>query len=242
MNLTHQLSTLTTPALLLDEEKMMTNIARLRNRSILSNITLRPHLKTAKSVDIARKMLSSDTGPATVSTLREAEVFFKAGIKDILYAVGISPQKLPRICALREEGCDLTVLLNSPEQAKAVVEAVRIHNITIPALIEIDCDGHRGGLSPADSTLIDVGRILHQGGSLLSGVLTHAGESYAVAGIEAHASFAERERSAAVSAANRLRNAGLPCPIVSNRVHSDGPCNTRRGGCNGSTRGSLHLL
>lgn len=63
-------------------------------------VTLRPHLKTVKSVDPARRVLTDGNGPATVSTLKEAEVFAAAGVRDILYAVGIAPQKLPRVLSL----------------------------------------------------------------------------------------------------------------------------------------------
>ncbi len=80
-----------------------------------------------------------------MSTLREAEVFFQAGVRDLLYAVGISPQKLPQVAALRAAGCDLTVILDTIEQADALVEASRAAGAPFPALIEIDCDGLRGG-------------------------------------------------------------------------------------------------
>lgn len=203
-----------TPALVLDERKMMANIARLDARIESLSVKLRPHLKTAKSVEVARRQLPQGNGPATVSTLREAEIFFEAGVRDILYAVGISPDKLPRVLALRAAGCDLKVILDSVEQAQAVVEASRTGKIKIPALIEIDSDGHRGGLSPNDDAVVAVGKILHAEG-LLEGVMTHAGGSYSVTGREAQADFAERERNAVVTAAERLRAGGLPCPIVS---------------------------
>ncbi|MHA3980345.1 DSD1 family PLP-dependent enzyme [Halovulum sp. GXIMD14794] len=202
-----RLAALQTPCLLLDEAKMQANIDRLAERAKALGVVLRPHLKTAKSVDVARRLLGAD-GPATVSTLREAEVFFEAGVRDILYAVGVSPDKLPRVQALREAGCDLTVILDSVEQAHAVAEA------DVPALIEIDSDGHRGGLRADDPALPEVGRILHMSGCL-RGVVTHAGESYNVTGEAAHADFAETERAAAVGAAETLRGAGLPCPVVS---------------------------
>jgi D-serine deaminase-like pyridoxal phosphate-dependent protein len=210
-----RLSALPTPQLVLDEARMLRNIARLRSRLAPHGVTLRPHLKTAKSVEVARHVLADGTGPATVSTLREAEVFAAAGIRDILYSVGIAPQKLVRVLALRAGGCDLSVILDSREQAVAVAEASRMAGDPIPVLIEIDSDGHRGGLRPDDPTLPDVGRVLHEGGAALRGVLTHAGESYGVSGEEAHAVFAERERLAVVTAAEALRVAGLPCPVVS---------------------------
>src|SRR5271165_7442659 len=90
-----QVAALPTPALLLDERRMLANVARLRERAAGLGVRLRPHLKTAKSVDVARRLLDGGAGPATVSTLREAEVFFQAGVRDILYAVGIAPRKLP---------------------------------------------------------------------------------------------------------------------------------------------------
>lgn len=200
--------TLPTPALLLDEARMMRNIARLAGRAERLGVTLRPHLKTAKSVEAARRLTGGAPGPITVSTLAEAEAFHEAGHADILYAVGIAPQKLERVQALRVRGCDLKVILDSEAQAQAVAQA------DVPALIETDSDGHRGGLRPDDPALIQIGRILHES-RCLRGVMTHAGESYAVRGDKAHAEFAELERRAAVLAAEVLRDAGLPCPVVS---------------------------
>lgn len=205
---TTRFDTLLTPALLLDEAKMKRNIGRLEARAQRLGVTLRPHLKTAKSTEIARRLSGGGTRPITVSTLAEAEAFLAAGFTDILYAVGIAPQKLPRVQALRAKGCNLVVILDNPEQARAVAQA------GVPALIEIDSDGHRGGRRPDDPALVEIGRILHAKGAL-RGVMTHAGESYNVRGEVAHAEFAERERSAAVRAADALRGAGLPCEVVS---------------------------
>lgn len=199
---------LLTPALLLDEAKMMRNIERLEARAHRLGVTLRPHLKTAKSTEIARRLSGGGAGPITVSTLAEAEAFHAAGFTDILYAVGIAPQKLPRVQALRAKGCDLVVILDSPEQARLVAQA------GVPALIEIDSDGHRGGRRPDEPALVEIGHILNAKDSL-RGVMTHAGESYNVRGEAAHADFAERERSAAVNAADALRRDGLPCPVIS---------------------------
>src|SRR5688572_3365585 len=102
VSLSTSLAALPTPCLLLDEQKMERNIARLNARLQRLGVSLRPHLKTAKSVEIARRLMTSPAGPATVSTLREAEAFADAGVTDILYAVGIAPGKLSRVLALRQ--------------------------------------------------------------------------------------------------------------------------------------------
>jgi len=209
------LTHLLTSCLVLDEARMERNIARLRQHAAQLGVTLRPHLKTSKSVKVARRTLEGGNGPATVSTLKEAEVFHEAGISDILYAVGISPDKLPRVAALKRDGCDLTIILDSVEQAEAVARSSRESGDPIGVLIEIDSDGHRSGLAPGSPEIVEVGRRLHEGGADLRGVITHAGESYNAVGEAELAAFAEQERAAAVQAAEILRASGLPSPVVS---------------------------
>ena len=209
------LGELETPCLILDSDRMDRNIARLRGRLDGFNVSLRPHLKTAKSVEVARRVMSSPAGPATVSTLMEATQFAAAGVRDIIYAVGIAPSKLARVLELRAEGVDLAVVLDTVEQAKAVAAASLDAGVRIPALIEIDCDGHRSGVPPTNrSRLVEIGRALERGAEL-RGVLTHAGGSYTARGVDALRQCAEAERAGAVDAANILREAGLPCPVVS---------------------------
>ena len=210
-----RLLALQTPCLIVDEAKMKRNIARLSDHAKHLGVLLRPHLKTTKSIDAARYVLKDGNGPATVSTLAEAEQFSKAGIKDILYGVGIALNKIDRVLDLHRDGCRLIVLLDNIAQATAIAEASRQSGIAIPAMIEIDSDGHRSGLIPTDADLLEVGKILHEGGAELVGVLTHAGESYTVVGAEAQSKFSEMERKGVVDAAEALRAAGLPCPVVS---------------------------
>ena len=103
-----RLAEVQTPALLLDEVKMTRNIDQPAAHVGAKGAMLRPHLKTAKSTDVARRVLTGGTGPATVSTLAEAEVFADMGVRDIIYAVGITPDKLPRGATLRDKGGDLS--------------------------------------------------------------------------------------------------------------------------------------
>lgn len=206
---------LETPCLLVDEPRMTRNIDRLKTRLDRLGATLRPHLKTCKSVEIARRLMPGPQGPATVSTLKEAEEFAAAGVRDIMYAVGLAPGKLDRVLALRRRGVDLSIIIDSREQAAAVAASSRAAGDRIPTLIEIDCDDHRAGVEPADPLLVQIGRELHEGGAELRGVLTHAGGSYDAIGVAALERAAEQERAGTVAAAKALRDAGLPCPVVS---------------------------
>jgi D-serine deaminase-like pyridoxal phosphate-dependent protein len=206
---------LATPCLLLDLERLDRNVRRLNETIGAKGVTYRPHLKTAKSVDVTRRVLPSLAHPVTVSTLKEAEVFAAAGLTDILYAVGIAPAKLGRVVELRRKGADLSVILDSVEQARTVAKASAVSKERIPALIEIDSDGHRGGVAPEDGeTLAAIAAVL-AADAKLRGVLTHAGSSYSSRNREEINAWAARERDAVVSAASRLRKVGYEVPVVS---------------------------
>jgi D-serine deaminase-like pyridoxal phosphate-dependent protein len=109
-----------TPAALLDEARLMHNIQQMQQRLQTLGVRLRPHVKTAKCLPVAERQRAAGSVGITVSTLKEAECFFEAGERDILYAVGITPNKLDAARGLRERGCDLTLLVDSMAAAQAV--------------------------------------------------------------------------------------------------------------------------
>jgi D-serine deaminase-like pyridoxal phosphate-dependent protein len=206
------LKDLDTPALLLDAAKLERNCEAMRRKVQSQGVVLRPHVKTAKSVEVTQRALDAPDGPITVSTVREAEYFFDHGFRDILYAVGIVPGKVPRLAALAKRGARINVITDSVEGARALVEAGAQAGARIPALIEIDSDGHRAGVPPASPRLLEVAQAL---GASLHGVMTHAGESYSCTTVDAIAEMADREREAVVKSASALRTAGHVVPVVS---------------------------
>lgn len=204
-----------TPALLLDEARMDRNIERMRSHLRRLGVAFRPHVKTNKSIDVARRTMETPQGPITVSTLLEAEYFAAHGVKDILYAVCIAPNKLDHVMALQDKGVTLSLILDSTETARLLVERAGAAQRQFDVLIEIDSDGHRSGVTPDAAELIDIGQFLVGAGMVLKGVLTHAGSSYDCRSVDAIRAMAEQERAAVVHAANRLRAAGMACPVVS---------------------------
>jgi D-serine deaminase-like pyridoxal phosphate-dependent protein len=184
----------------------------MRDKVRQLGVTLRPHVKTCKSIEVLRVLAGGSDAPITVSTLAEARYFFAHGVSDILYAVGIAPVKLPEVAALIGAGCKLRIILDTVEAADAVRAFADAEGVLIEALIEIDSDGHRAGVAADDPLLIDIGRAL---GNSLAGVMTHAGASYDCRTRDEFEAMAEQERALTVRAAERLRAAGLPCGIVS---------------------------
>ncbi len=214
-NHSQSLASVDTPAAIIDTQRMQHNIHCMQTRMDALGVRFRPHVKTTKCSPVVKAQIAAGASGITVSTLKEATQFFDDGITDILYAVGMVANKLPQALALRRRGCDLKILTDSADSARAIVAFGAAHGEMFEVWIEIDTDGHRSGIRPDEPALLDVATILHEGGACLGGVMTHAGSSYELNTREALVAMAEQERSGCVRAAERLRQAGLPCPVVS---------------------------
>ncbi|RSZ37244.1 MULTISPECIES: DSD1 family PLP-dependent enzyme [unclassified Variovorax] len=209
------LATIDTPAALIERTRMQRNIGRMQRHMNELGVRFRPHVKTSKCIEVAKAQREAGAQGITVSTLKEAEQFFAEGFTDILYAVGMAPHRLQHALELRRRGCALGILTDSAESARAIVAFGKANAEAFDVLIEVDTDGHRSGIRPDEDSLLEVARVLHEGGMRLGGVMTHAGSSYELDTPEALRAMAEQERSGCVRAAQRLRDAGLPCPVVS---------------------------
>lgn len=226
-----------TPTALIDTQRMQRNIERMQERMNALGVRFRPHVKTSKCPSVARAQIAAGAQGITVSTLKEAEQFFDAGITDILYAVDMVPSKLPQALALCQRGCDLKILVDNAAAAREIGSFGKAHETVFEVWIEIDTDGHRSGIKPEADALLELARVLQDAGMRLGGIMTHAGSSYDYDNHAALLAIAEQERAGAVSAAQRLRDAGLPCPVVSvgstptalSAEHLDGVTEVRAG-------------
>jgi D-serine deaminase-like pyridoxal phosphate-dependent protein len=211
------LAELATPALLLDSTILERNCIAMAQRAAYHGVALRPHLKTSKSVEVARLATRGQAGGITVSTVAEADYFAANGFLDLTYAVGISTSKIEALDRIqRTHGARITLLVDRVEAVLSAAEQARALEATFPMLIEIDTGGGRGGLAPDDAELLTVAQAVQQSEAFtLAGVLTHAGHSYHAEGRDAIRAIAETERAGAVHAAERLRAAGFRIDVVS---------------------------
>ena len=206
-----KLADLPTPCLVLDRAILQRNLDAMAHAVARHGVALRPHMKTAKSIAVARLALNSplvETRGITVSTLAEAEYFVGHGLTDLLYAVGITPQKLDQVAKLNASGADVKIITDDPD----VATAIAAHPAPPRTLIEVDCGEARGGIAPDSADLLAIAARL---GPQLAGIMTHAGHSYSGRAIADMAAIAETERQGAITAADRLRAGGFACDIVS---------------------------
>jgi len=207
-----------TPCLILDRERLGKNAKRFLDIAKGHKVALRTHLKTVKSVAVAKILTDNDpTAKITVSTLLEAEYFSSYGFKDILYAVGIGPNKFARVAALQNRhAARIMLITDNVPMAHSAAAFAGIHGVSFDFLIEIDSGDHRSGVLPDSDSLLEVAQVLHDSKAInLCGVLTHAGQSYSSNDKQAIAEIAEHERAAVVMAADRLMDMGVNSQVIS---------------------------
>lgn len=207
---------LVTPCLVLNQTALDRNLRRVHTIAQQSGVQLRPHCKTAKSAEVARRATAGFSGGITVATLNEAEYFAQHGFTDITYAVNIVPSKLQRIQALRDRGITITVLSDHIDAVEALIPHLSQSSTPLPILIEIDTGTRRTGVLPDAPELIPLAKRIHESPSLdFQGLLSFGGFGYKEHSPEDIADTAALERTRILDAADRLQGAHIDCPVIS---------------------------
>lgn len=209
--MTTRITDLPTPAFLVDHAIVERNCRAMRQKAIDSEVVFRPHVKTHKTIEIA-KMQHGGIGPITVSTLAEAEFFADAGFGDITYAVPIAPAKLGRAARLAQRIDCLNILVDDSAGILEALEREGANETGIfDVFVKIDCGYHRAGLDPGrEESLEFVGRLAKLRGVRVRGLLTHAGHSYNARSRDELLSIAAQETAAVAAFAAKLQERGLP--------------------------------
>ncbi len=202
---------LATPALLLDIVTLDRNLHGMQRRTSDLGVRLRPHIKTHKCVEIARRQRDLGAHGITVSTLAEARVFANAGFLDLLWA-------FPLIISRTEEALDLAskvdlgLTIDSTTSLNALLQTgpqLRIGQ-TLGVWIEIDCGYGRCGVHWEDDGVVTLAQHIESSRHLtLKGCLTHAGHTYAARSRDEVAQVAADERDRLVMVGSKLRDAGI---------------------------------
>jgi D-serine deaminase-like pyridoxal phosphate-dependent protein len=207
---------LNTPALVLDQDALDRNIARLQALCRAAGIALRPHAKTHKSVDIARRQMAAGAVGQCCAKIGEAEVLADGGIGGLLITSPVAaPGAIVRLAALAARAPDLMAVVDHPDVAARIDAALGEADAKLTVLIDIDPGIHRTGVASAADAVALAERVAELPRLNLAGVQFYCGLQQHIAD---HAARAEAivERSAYLrTVIAALEDAGHACPIVS---------------------------
>jgi D-serine deaminase-like pyridoxal phosphate-dependent protein len=210
------LSTLSTPAFVVDFDRALGNCERMGAKAARSGVLFRPHVKTHKTTELARMQGGGEPGPITVSTMAEAEFFASAGFTDLTYAVPIAPEKLDRAAGLARRIDRLNLLLDHVDTLRAMEAFATAHGGSFDVFLKVDCGYGRAGVDPGSPGSVELARALAASPFVrFRGLLTHAGHSYHARSREEIESVAVEETSSLSRFASRLGLEGITALVRS---------------------------
>ena len=204
---------LETPAIVVDLDVLERNLSRMADYCRSHNLRLRPHTKSHKIPELAKRQLAHAAQGITVAKIGEAEVMLDAGITDIMIAYPIIGKgKAEKLAELATQA-DITVSLDSVEVAKAISDEAKKKDARIGILVEMDVGFHRCGVTTEDEVLTIARSVADLPGLEFKGLMFFPG----------HLQVPEKERAELRVAVNdflsralaQLENANLPVEIVS---------------------------
>src|SRR5215475_6625471 len=144
-----------TPCLILDLDALERNIRKMGAYAKAHNMRHRAHGKMHKSVDVLR--LQQELGGAIgvcCQKVSEAEVFARAGVKDVLVSNQVrDPAKIDRLARLPRYGARITVCIDDLANVADLSAAAQKHGTTVECLVEVDCGAARCGVSAVSEVL-----------------------------------------------------------------------------------------
>lgn len=152
-----RLDSLDTPSMIVDLDQAESNLRKLMNKLLPTGVKVRPHLKTTKSVALARKMVDAGATGGCVAKLSEAEVIAGAGFDDLLITCEIvGAVKIARLVELHLRHPNIRIVIDSEVGATAINDALARSATTvspISVLIDVDVGQHRTGVIQGEPAL-----------------------------------------------------------------------------------------
>jgi D-serine deaminase-like pyridoxal phosphate-dependent protein len=206
------LETVETPAAVVDLERARANAHRVVDYCARHDLVWRPHVKTHKSVRMARLQLEAGARGLTVATPHEAEVM-AAVTDDLLLAYPpVGAAKLARVLGL-PAGVRLSVALDSRQVLEPLAREAVARERTVDVLVELDAGLRRVGVQGVGPVADLARHVADQEGVRFAGLLFYAGHIRGSTPSDRAASEALADHLRRVYDA--LEAVGLPARVVS---------------------------
>jgi D-serine deaminase-like pyridoxal phosphate-dependent protein len=207
---------LPTPSLLVDLDRLEANIARMAECAGKSGIELRPHAKTHKCAEVARRQLAAGALGICTATIREAEALAAEGIGGLLLTSETAgPNKIHRLIRLTQKNPDTMAVVDHPLQAEQLSEAAQAAKVQLNIMVDIDPIGRRTGIESGGKA-VELAKKIDQLPNLnLRGVHGYSGASSHVEGFAARKEHSAKVMGPVIESFRQMQRAGLPAEIMS---------------------------
>lgn len=205
-----------TPALLLDLDRFDRNIAKMAAHVKAVGKKLRPHSKTHKCPEIARRQIAAGAVGICCAKVGEAEVMAASGIRNILVTTEVvGPEKIGRLLGVLERAPETMVVVDNPENIRDLGQAMTRAGRVLNVLVDVDVGGRRTGSEPGEPA-VHLGRLVTLETALnLRGLQGYAGHCAHIEGYANRRKNSHRWMNRLMKTRELFEKNGLPTEIVS---------------------------
>lgn len=208
------LSEVDTPCLVLELDAFERNVARLPASLAGTGIRLRPHAKSHKSPDIAKRQLAAGAVGVCCQKVSEAEAMVAGGIADVLIANEVvGAPKLKALAALAQRAT-VRVCADDADNVRALDAAARAAGTVLEVLVEIDVGAHRCGVAPGAPAAALAKTIASCQHLRFAGLQAYQGAAQHLREVAARREAIARAVDDVCLTQSLLRDAGIACDYV----------------------------
>lgn len=169
--------TLQTPALVVDLDVLERNIAHMAEHAKAHRIALRPHAKTHKSAEIAKRQIEAGALGVCAAKLGEAEALAEAGVASLhVTSPVVTEAGIARLVALNARAAELMVVCDNPAVAARLSAAAEAAGRPLKVLVDIDPGMGRTGVALGDAAFALVEAVAAAPGLEYAGLQCYAGQ------------------------------------------------------------------
>lgn len=206
---------LDTPALCVDLDALESNITTMQTRLAAKGLGARPHAKTHKSADIAKKQLAAGALGICTSKVSEAEALMAAGVDRIcMTTTNPSASKITRAMALSAKSAHFVHAVDDERNARDLSDAAKAAGLTAAVVIDVAV-GTRSGIPAGDGAIALAELVSRLPNLRLRGLLSYDGGAQHITGFATRRSTTLANIEANATVFETLKKKGLPMEIFS---------------------------
>ncbi len=173
---------LASPSVLIDSDKMQSNLERMQSLCTAQGVELWPHIKTHKLIPVLKRQLQLGAAGITCAKIGEAEALLASGVKRIFIAHSlVDMRQIPRLRELHRQLDQLILAVTSELHFSVLEQILEKAEITVSVMMAVDTGLKREGTRNLDQAVKLAEKIAHSSRMTLLGLYTHEGHAYGCA-------------------------------------------------------------